>query len=208
VEFGRGWALLVLVAYPFAVLGLRRHPVRLGLLFLYATAVTAVTVFPIHVVPAWWRTGEHWWDVLRLIPFVVPPVGFALNIVMFMPLGVLVPLVWPRAATLGRILWVGLATSAVIEFTQLGLWIAVGNRRFFDVNDLYSNTVGAVFGFLLACTLLPSAFPPPARRPRGLRGDLVTGDQESRPAVPPEEFPSAVQRASPGRSTGPPPDPQ
>jgi glycopeptide antibiotics resistance protein len=158
---GRGWALLVLVAYPFTVLAMRqRNRCRValsGLLFLYATAVVAVTIFPISVVPSSWRVAERWWDVLRPIPFMVPPVGFALNIVMFMPFGVLVPLLWPRAATIRRVLGWSLASSALIEFTQLAMWVGLGNRRYFDVNDLFSNTVGAVFGFVLFRTLRPAA---------------------------------------------------
>jgi glycopeptide antibiotics resistance protein len=154
---GRGWALLLLVAYPFVVVKLRdrRRAVVAGLLLAYATAVVAVTMFPLYVVPAWWRDSEHWWQVLRLIPLMVPPVGFALNIVMFMPLGVLLPLMWPRLGTVRRVFWWGLASSAVIEFSQLALWVLVGNRRFWDVNDLYSNTIGAVFGFLLFRALRP-----------------------------------------------------
>jgi glycopeptide antibiotics resistance protein len=157
---GRAWALLVLVAYPFAVLAMRRRDVRrvalVGALFAYATALVAVTMFPIYVVPSSWRSAEHWWDVLRLIPLLVPPLGFALNIVMFMPFGVLLPLLWPRTGTLRQIFWWSLAASAAIEFGQLAMWIALGNRRFFDVNDLYSNTVGAVFGFALFRTLRPA----------------------------------------------------
>jgi glycopeptide antibiotics resistance protein len=49
----------------------------------------------------------------------------------------------------------GLAASAAIEFSQLGMWMALGNRRMWDVNDLMSNTAGAVFGFLLLRTLIP-----------------------------------------------------
>jgi glycopeptide antibiotics resistance protein len=171
---GPGWALLVLIAYPFAVLAMRRRDFRrvalTGALFVYATAVIAVTLFPIHVVPPSWRLYEHWWDVLRLIPLLVPPVGFALNIVMFMPLGVLLPLLWPRTGTVRRILGWSLAASAAIEFSQLALWVALGNRRWWDVNDLYSNTVGAVFGFLLFRTLVPAAADrEPARARSGAR---------------------------------------
>jgi glycopeptide antibiotics resistance protein len=170
IVLGPGWALLVLIAYPFAVLAMRRRTLRraalTGALFLYATAVIAVTMFPIRVVPSAWRLGEHWWDVLRLIPFVVPPVGFALNIVMFMPLGVLLPLLWPRTGTIRRIFWWSLAASAAIEFSQLAMWVALGNRRMWDVNDLYSNTVGAVFGLLLFRTLLPAAGEPAPAKSR------------------------------------------
>ncbi|MEV6841899.1 VanZ family protein [Actinoplanes sp. NPDC051411] len=158
---GPGWALLVLIAYPFTLLAMRRRDLRrvalTGALYLYTTAVIAVTMFPIRVVPSSWRAGEHWWDVLRLIPFVVPPVGFALNIVMFMPLGVLLPLLWPRTGTVRRIFWWSLAASATIEFSQLAMWVVLGNRRMWDVNDLYSNSVGAVFGFLLFRAFLPAA---------------------------------------------------
>jgi glycopeptide antibiotics resistance protein len=153
---GRGWSLLVLVAYPFLVLAMRRRgpvgrrrAILAGLLSLYATAVVAITIFPIYVVPESWRAHEHWWDVLRLIPFVVPPVGFVLNIVMFMPFGILVPLLWPGTDTVRRMIGWGLAASAAIEFSQLAMWIAAGNRRMFDVNDLMSNTAGAVLGLML-----------------------------------------------------------
>jgi glycopeptide antibiotics resistance protein len=157
---GREWALLVLLAFP--VLARRRRPFWPAVLTAYAAAVVAVTVFPIHLVPASWRAYEPWWQTLRLIPLVVPPVGFALNIVMFIPFGVLVPLVWPRTGTVRRVLGWSLAASAAIELTQLTMWIVVGNRRYADVNDLLSNTAGAVLGLLLLQTLAPGR-PPSAR---------------------------------------------
>jgi glycopeptide antibiotics resistance protein len=179
---GRGWALLLLAAYPFAVVALRPRTLWraavAGALLVYATALVAVTMFPLYVVPSSWRAAEHWWDVLRLVPFVVPPVGFGLNIVMFMPFGVLVPLLWPRLGTIRRVFGWGLASSAVIEFSQLALWIAVGNRRYWDVNDLYSNTLGAVFGFVLFRALLPMTRWPAARR---------TGDPDPALAEPARE---------------------
>jgi glycopeptide antibiotics resistance protein len=156
---GRGWALLVLVAFPFVASAMRPRGARrvalVGALFLYAAAVVAVTIFPIYVPPESWRAGEHWWDVLRLVPFVVPPIGFALNIVMFVPFGILLPLIWPATGRLGRIAWWALIVSAVIEFSQLGMWIALGNRRMFDVNDLMSNTAGALLGLSLLRVVRP-----------------------------------------------------
>jgi glycopeptide antibiotics resistance protein len=160
--FGRGWALLVLLAYPFVAGAMHRRGrasprrlILLGLLVLYAASVVAATLLPLYVVPDSWRDTERWWDVIRLVPLMVPPIGNALNIVMFVPLGVLVPLLWPALGTVRRMAWCGLAASAAIEFTQLGMWLAVGNRRFFDVNDLMSNTAGAVLGLLLLLVLRP-----------------------------------------------------
>jgi glycopeptide antibiotics resistance protein len=173
---GRGWALLVLLAYPLVVSAMRqrgrasrRRVILVGLLFLYAAAVVAVTIFPIYVVPASWRWNDHWWSVVRLIPFVVPPVGFVLNIVMFMPFGILLPLLWPSTGTWKRIAACGLAASAVIEFSQLGMWIAIGNRRMFDVNDLMSNTAGAVLGLMLLRAFVPERAEQPEEAGAGRR---------------------------------------
>jgi glycopeptide antibiotics resistance protein len=111
----------------------------------YLAAVAAVTVAP---------TGVHrhhrdsWWSVVQLVPLHVPPVSFVLNIVMFVPFGLLVPLLWARAGTVGRIAGLSLAASTVIELTQLALWLTVGNHRTVDVNDLIANTVGGVLGLI------------------------------------------------------------
>jgi glycopeptide antibiotics resistance protein len=147
---GREWALLTLLALPVPLL--RRQFLK-AVLCVYATAVIAVTIFPIYLAVPLWHSPDPWWDTLRWIPFVVPPVGFALNIVMFVPFGVLLPLIWPALDSVRRVFWCGLATSATIELTQLAMWIVLGDRRYADVNDLMSNTAGAVLGVLLLQTL-------------------------------------------------------
>ena len=111
----------------------------------YVAAMAAVTVAP---------TGVHrghrdsWWSVVELVPLHVPPVSFVLNIVMFVPFGLLVPLLWSRADGIGRIAALSLAASTVIELTQLALWLTVGTHRTVDVNDLIANTVGGVLGLI------------------------------------------------------------
>jgi len=116
----------------------------------YVAAVAVVTVAPTGVHRHRW---DSWWSVVQLVPFHVPPVSFVLNIVMFVPFGVLVPLLWPRAGSIGRIAGLSLAASTVIELTQLALWVTLGNHRTVDVNDLIANTVGGVLG-LIALTFI------------------------------------------------------
>jgi hypothetical protein len=114
-------------------------------LWIYVAAMAAVTVAP---------TGGHrrhrgsWWSVVQLVPLHVPPVSFVLNIVMFVPFGLLVPLLWSRADGIGRIAGLSLAASTAIELIQLVLWLTLGNHRTVDVNDLIANTVGGVLGLL------------------------------------------------------------
>jgi hypothetical protein len=113
--------------------------------WVYVAAMAAVTVAPTGVHR---RHRDSWWSVVQLIPLHVPPVSFALNIVMFVPFGLLVPLLLARAGGIGRVAALSLAASAAIELTQLVLWLTVGNHRTVDVNDLIANTAGGVLGLL------------------------------------------------------------
>jgi glycopeptide antibiotics resistance protein len=126
-----------------------------ALFWVYAVAVAVVTVVP---AGAHRRRGT-WSSVVQAVPFHVPPVSFALNVVMFVPVGLLVPLLWPRAGRVATIAAVSLAASAAIELTQFALWVTLGNYRTVDVNDLIANTAGGVLGLLA----LRWAGGPPAR---------------------------------------------
>lgn len=68
-------------------------------------------------------------------------IPYLLNIVMFLPLGFLVPLIWKQMANLIRILELGF--SLFIEISQLL------NNRSTDIDDLLMNTLGALSGYLL-----------------------------------------------------------
>jgi len=71
------------------------------------------------------------------------PSEYALNVVLFLPFGFLVPLLWPKANRLPVIVPAGFAFSLLIELSQLL------NNRASDVDDLLMNTLGALAGFLL-----------------------------------------------------------
>lgn len=65
------------------------------------------------------------------------------NIVMFMPIGFLIPLLWDKLNSFKNVVFFGFATSLLIELTQLFL------IRGTDIDDLILNTVGAVLGYLV-----------------------------------------------------------
>ena len=67
-------------------------------------------------------------------------INFVGNIVMFLPVGFFVPLLW-RGITFGKTVWVGFLCSLCIELCQLLL------PRGTDVDDLWLNTLGAVIGY-------------------------------------------------------------
>ena len=84
-------------------------------------------------------------DLLNLVPFSsnIDFIGYFLNVVLFVPLGILVPLICKKMDNLKYIFGTGLGFSIFIELSQL-----LNNRRT-DIDDLILNTVGAIIGFAL-----------------------------------------------------------
>jgi glycopeptide antibiotics resistance protein len=75
------------------------------------------------------------------------------NIVLFIPLGVALPILFP-AIKKGKVIVIGFVISLSIELIQLMAGFFLGyNYRSFDVDDLMTNTLGTVIG-LLVFTLL------------------------------------------------------
>ena len=83
-------------------------------------------------------------EEINLIPFRDGiSLSMILNVVMFMPLGFLLPLLWKEYQSLVRTAIIGFCFSCGIEFCQLF------NRRVSDVDDLLMNPLGAILGWLI-----------------------------------------------------------
>lgn len=83
-------------------------------------------------------------EEINLIPFRDGiSLSMILNVVMFIPLGFLLPLLWKEYQSLVRTAIIGFCFSCGIEFCQLF------NRRVSDVDDLLMNTLGAILGWLI-----------------------------------------------------------
>lgn len=95
----------------------------------------------LHLFRAWreaWNnfSEKNWMNVL-------------LNIGMFVPLGALLPLLWKKLRKWYWMLPVGFLTTLAIETVQY-----VTCRGLFDVDDLFTNTLGAMLGFWLVLAAL------------------------------------------------------
>lgn len=115
------------------------------------------TVFAVYIIAVFHVTGTGTlYDAMRfeakslqgrvnLIPFSneINVLGYLLNVVMFMPLGFLLPLIWKQMGKFVCIFFSGFGFSFLIEASQLLC------HRGTDVDDLIMNTLGAVVGFLL-----------------------------------------------------------
>ena len=67
-----------------------------------------------------------------------------LNVLLFVPFGIFLPILWSSFRSLRRTVLTGLAVSGVIELAQLFTF------RTTDINDLITNTLGAALGFCIA----------------------------------------------------------
>ena len=67
--------------------------------------------------------------------------GYGLNVVMFLPLGFLIPTIWEELGKLRYILAAGCGFSVLIEVSQ------ILSLRGTDVDDVMMNTLGAVLGY-------------------------------------------------------------
>ena len=117
-----------------------RHLVRTWVYWIYCAAVLHLTgigtiwdLIAYGGIPG----NIHW------IPFSEPAtIPNILNMIMMMPFGFLLPLLWPQWRKLWKVILAGLGFSLLIEVLQLF------NTRLSDVDDLIMNSLGAGIGYL------------------------------------------------------------
>lgn len=105
---------------------------------------------------------------LNLIPFLgimEDLKNSVLNILLFVPLGVFLPVLWDQFRNPVRAVSFGLCLSVMIELLQMLTFRAT------DVNDLITNTLGTMLGYLLAKLLRPKI---PAAETRNREVYLLT----------------------------------
>lgn len=71
------------------------------------------------------------------------------NMLMFVPLGFLLPLLWDKAERFKVTFLASLGTTALIEFGQL-----LTGKGIFEVDDLFHNCLGSLFGYFCMMAIL------------------------------------------------------
>lgn len=148
-----GGAVLVVALWHLhrqRMLSASRAAVALAL-GVYAAGIVANTVFPIYLDKP--SSPTRWTQFLNLMP----GGGYeladaAMNVCVFVPLGVLLSLAAPRWPW-WRVLAAAAAVSLFIELTQYVTANLLAGGHIADVNDLASNVVGAGAGLLLLAAL-------------------------------------------------------
>lgn len=118
-----------------------------AVLALYVAGVVANTVFPIFVhVGTWPERGPR-----PLAAWLVPFVDYGLedaliNVAVFIPLGVLIPLLIARPSW-WKVVAIVAGASLTIELTQMATARLAFGGHIADINDWMTNIVGGVIGY-------------------------------------------------------------
>lgn len=84
---------------------------------------------------------------INIIPIIYMINGLTatvLNIILFIPLGFLLPLIWDNYRSAKNTIFFGFGLSLVIEISQIFTY------RTTDIDDLITNTIGTLLGYLIA----------------------------------------------------------
>ncbi|MFC5952983.1 VanZ family protein [Streptomyces pratens] len=130
----------------------------------YVAAVLSLTIFPLNVTWGEYASHSPWISQINFIPLLTADITMVPNVIMMVPAGFLLPLVFRHATSPSRATLMTAAASLSVEAAQLLSYIALNNGRSVDVNDLISNTLGGLAGYALVTLAL---------RAPALRGPLL-----------------------------------
>ncbi len=104
--------------------------------------MTSENELSVNFIPFKWLTGIT--ELLQVGLFWESVKGAIGNVLMFIPIGFLLPLVWSKQEKFRVLLLSGFSISLTIEIIQLAIPF-----RATDIDDLILNTLGAVVGYLV-----------------------------------------------------------
>lgn len=134
---------------------LLRRKIVIAIFFVYLLTLMSITIFPI---PFQYRGGNIQGN--NLIPFktilgILSQRSFTNdlrniggNILLFVPFGILYPLVFPSRSRAAKVFLIGFLSTFLIESSQFLISAILGfTYRSFDVDDIILNALGVIVGY-------------------------------------------------------------
>ena len=110
--------------------------------------ITTALIFCYYLIGILTMTGIHAFKSFSpkivLIPFldmISGPIDTFLNVILFVPLGFFLPMLYRKYSQIGRVVLTGFLFSIIIEIVQM---FGMGAT---DINDLITNTLGTCLGY-------------------------------------------------------------
>ena len=125
---------------------------RTVLYFIFAAYLAAVYLF-VGMPTLQFMRFELSLTLMPFLPMLADVKNTVLNIILFIPLGIMLPFLWKKFDTLKATMLFGFGMSLAVEILQILTYRAT------DINDIIANTFGAVLGYFVfrtASRMFPS----------------------------------------------------
>ena len=116
------------------------------LYFIFASYLSAVYLF-VGMPTLQFMRFDLSLTLMPFLPMIDDYKNTVLNIILFIPLGILLPFLWKKYNTLKATLMFGFLMSLAIEILQILTYRAT------DINDIIANTLGSVLGYFVFRTI-------------------------------------------------------
>lgn len=130
----------IMVIYNRIFFHSRRRTVVYILFGLYFVAILALVGFP-NIES---RNIDFTINVIPFIDMASDSENACLNVLLFVPFGFLLPVLWSKFRSVKECAMMGCITSCIIEISQIFTF------RTTDINDLITNTAGTIIGYCAA----------------------------------------------------------
>lgn len=136
-------SMIILIPAFWVLNIIRFHNIKkTALYFIFATYLSAVYLF-VGMPTLQFMRFELSLTLIPFLPMIADLKNTILNIILFVPLGIMLPFLWKKYNTLKAALMFGFGMSLAIEILQILTYRAT------DINDLIANTVGTVLGYFI-----------------------------------------------------------
>ena len=119
---------------------------KTALYFVFAVYLSAVWLF-VGMPTLQFIRFELSLTLLPFVPMIADLKNTLLNVILFVPLGILLPFLWRKYTALKETVRFGFGMSLSIELLQMFTYRAT------DINDIIANTLGAGLGCFLYCAV-------------------------------------------------------
>ena len=147
-------SMIVLIPVFWVLNSIRFHNIKKTVLyFIFAAYLSAVYLF-VGMPTLQFMRFELSLTLIPFLPMIADLKNTILNIILFVPLGIMLPFLWKKYNTLKAALMFGFGMSLAIEILQILTYRAT------DINDLIANTFGTVLGYFVfraTVCIFPSA---------------------------------------------------
>lgn len=145
---------IILCLYIFAVFAITQLPVEFTFVINFSNAQINLMPFKflvdaINKLSIVNSNGLNIWAyTLPIFKTIVESFGY--NIILFLPMGFLLPMINKKFFSFKKVFAISLISSLYIEINQLIVGVVTTtSNRCFDMDDIIANTGGGILGFLL-----------------------------------------------------------